>query len=188
MIIGYILSGNASNEAEFFDGTEPEGTLCRECKTCLNVEFVPKHLDISKSKKYDLSYTHDLQTIFSERMKDFLCDSLKCSDLFIPIATSWATHYYVRPNKVVPFDAIKRKTRFISPCSNCGGFKEIIGATPAFLKVTEPLGEWLFRSDLSFSSYESKHPLYFVGQNWMEKIKAQHFRGVNFKEVHLNDT
>ncbi|HYN53499.1 MAG TPA: hypothetical protein VES38_02195 [Methylotenera sp.] len=188
MLVGYTISGNASNDAEFFDGSEPEGTWCKECGTCLNTEFVPSFLSISKSKKYDISYTQDLRTIFSENMALFLSEVLNCAEIFKPIKTSWENHYYVYPKISLPFDAITRKTKFISPCSSCGGFRDIVGAHPAFLKVSAPIENGLFKSDVTFSSYKSKHPLLFVSHEWMEKIKAQRFRGVVFHEVHSTNT
>ncbi len=184
MLVGFTLNGNSSNEAEFFDGTEPESTLCRECGTCLNPEYVPQQLAIVKSQRYDISYTHDLRTIFSEKMMAFLRDELGCRDAFRQIKTSWDDHYYVFPSAIVPFDTVARKTRFISPCLTCGGYSEVIGARPAFIQVSKPLGIGLFRSDIQFASYKAKHPLLFVGREWMERIQEQKFRGVAFEEVH----
>jgi hypothetical protein len=114
----------------------------------------------------------------------FLREQLNCGEFFKPITTAWETFYYMVPRKTVPFDLVARKTQFISPCASCGGFRDVVGAHPAYLRISLPLDEGLFRSDISFSRFKSKHFLLFVGREWMEQIKAQRFRGICFEEVH----
>ncbi len=73
---------------------------------------------------------------------------------------------------VVPFDAERRKTRFGPLCSVCGNHQYIVGATPALLKVKEPLGDGIFRSDLLFGAGDGKHPLRFVGPKTKALMQA----------------
>jgi hypothetical protein len=183
-VIGYLIGGGSSNDAEFFDGNQPQGTLCPECDSCLNPLFVPKHLKVNRSKKYDICYTHDLRTLFSERLVDFLKNELGCKEDFYSIETEFSRLFYCFPKVVVPFDCEKRQTRFINRCSSCEGFKEIIGATPAFVKQENLLGSGLFRTNISFGSGRSKHHLLIIGSEWMAVLRSMKFRGMAFHEVY----
>lgn len=183
MAIGYRLGGGSSNDAEFFDGSEPEGTLCPACKCCINERYVPRFLDVSKSKKYDVAYTHDLHTVFSERFVAFCKDALKSDDEFIPIKTPHSTLYYMLPKRQLEFDAERRKTKFGKICPTCGQCEEITGAHPVYLKSKELLEPHFYRTDLLFSGWKNKTPLILVCAEWRPLLVAEKFRGLTFDAI-----
>jgi hypothetical protein len=183
MIQGFKLDGGSSNDAEFFDGSEPEDTLCLRCKCCINEHYVPKFLDVSKSKKYDVAYTHDLHAVFSERFVSFCKDVLNSDDVFTPIKTPHSTLYYMIPKRILSFDAEKGKVKFGNTCPTCGQCEEIIGANPVYLISKEPLGPHFYRTDLSFSGRKNKHPLILVCTEWKTILAAEKFRGLTFDAI-----
>lgn len=183
MVLGYRLGGGSSNDAEFFDGSEPEGTLCPACKCCINEHYVPKFLDVSKSKKYDVAYTHDLHTVFSERFVSFCKDVLKSDDTFTPIKTPHSTLYYMVPKRILAFDAVRRKTKFGKICPVCGQCEEITGAFPVYLKSKKTLEPHFYRTDLSFAHSKSKNFLILVCAEWKILLAAEKFRGLTFDAI-----
>lgn len=183
MKLGYVIAGKTSNDAAFFNGQEPAGTLCPVCGTCLNYAYAPRSMDVSRSKRYDVAYTHDLRLVFSERFAKYARDILKCDEEFVRITSATGDLFYFVPERVVPFDTGRRKTAFDQPCLSCGGYLSIVGARPAFLKVPQRLGSGFFRSNVPFGTGRSKFPLYFVSEEWKQLLVAEKFRGIEFEPV-----
>jgi len=180
MILGYTLSGNSSNEAMFFKGDEPSGIVCPQCGTCLNYEYSPLSVDIHPSKKYDISYTHDLRKLFSERFVSFCKEVLNSHETFVPVQAGKMQLFYMIPTRVVEFDVIRRKVRFEKPCVHCGGYEAIAGAHPAFLKDNRIIEPGFFRTDIPFGSGKSKFPLIVVCEEWKNLLASEKFRGIDF--------
>jgi hypothetical protein len=183
MILGYRMGGNSSNDGIFFDGSEPPGVLCPNCGTCLDHEYAPATIDIHPSQKYDISYTHDLQTLFSARFVTFCRETLHSDEVFKLVKSKTMDLYYMYPSRVLEFDAVKRGVLFEKPCSVCGEYETIIGDLPAFLKINKPIGSGFFRSDLAFADGKSKNPLLFVSTEWKELLATQKFRGLTFEAI-----
>lgn len=183
MIIGYTLSGQSSNDADFFDGSELGVVLCPDCGTCLDYSYAPASVDIKPSKKYDVSYTNDLRKLFSERFVEFCRDVLRSDDVFKPVRSSGTVYYYMVPSRTLPFDRVRRKTRIEGVCGQCGGYASVVGAHPAFLMQREPIGPGFFRTDLAFGNAKSKFPLIVIGSEWKALLSAQKFRGIDFGEI-----
>lgn len=185
MILGYVMKANSSNDGNFFDGSEGDDVLCPNCGSCLNYDYFPKSIDIKPSKKYDVSYTNDLRLLFSRRFVEFCTNILGADELFRKVNVQGQELFYMIPKRVLEFDVERRKTRFENPCSICGGYESIVGAKPAFLKITEPIKNGFFRSDVAFASGKHKAPLFFVSVDWMKQLSLQKFRGIEFSEVTL---
>lgn len=186
-IIAYEFCGNSSNDAEFFDGSEPSDTLCPVCQCCLDEQYVPKFLDVSKSKKYDVAYTHDLKTVFSERFVRFCLDVLKTDEEFIPIKTPHAVLYYMLPKRVLQYNPLEKMVRFEALCLTCNQFAVIVKPGPVLLKDETPINTGFYRTDLSFSDGKNKHPLLIVGTEWKELLAQQKFRGLTFEPIREKD-
>lgn len=182
MVIGYTISGNASNDGVFFENV-PEGTLCPKCQTCINPDYYPEEIKIHRSKKYDVSYTWDLRTLFSQRFSDFCKSEFDLDITEKKISCYTGDLYYYVPPSILEYDAIERKTKFLKKCDVCGNFEEVIGATPVFLKSKEKIKDGFHRSDLEFSGRSSKHPLLFVSVGYYEILRKQKFRGLYFEEI-----
>lgn len=183
MILGYILSGKNSNDANFFNGDEPAGVLCPSCGSCLDYSYSPKTINVKPSKKYDVSYTNDLRTLFSERFVRFCKDTLKSEEVFKPVHAGDMVLYYMVPDQILEFDFMRRKVRFDGLCSLCNGYETVAGAYPVFLKNQDPIYSGFFRTDLAFASGKSKFPLMIVGSEWRKLLVSQKFRGIEFEEI-----
>jgi hypothetical protein len=183
MIVGYILSGNSSNEGVFFDEVQIQDRLCQHCGTCFDYNYAPASLKIHPSKKYDVSYTHDLRDIFSERFVEYSKEVLNAENDFSRIDLGHSFVYYMMPSSELEFDTERSKTRFVKPCEACGGYEAVVGSKPAFLKRRDAIGIGFFRTDVSFASGKSKHPLIIVGPEWKGLLESQNFRGLVFRPV-----
>lgn len=181
MNLAHTLSGNSSNNANFFGADVSPGVLCPQCGSCLNYEYSPPLLKINPSKKYDVSYTRDLRQLYSERFVKFCREELLSDDVFIPVDVGWGAYYYMMPKRIVAFDWKRRNSMFTDACSLCGSYREIVGAYPAYLHIDEPLGPGFYRTDLAFGSGESKAPLILVGTEWKLALELEKFRGIVFE-------
>ena len=181
----YRVSGNASNGAWFFDeDTTPDGVLCRQCGSCINERYVPRLLKIHVSKKYDISYTNDLQMIVSEKFLSAL-ESCGITNVSRPVQTDLGTMYQLVVNDYAIFDSERRKTRFLKMCGICGQYYEVIGASPVFLKGFSVTGKDIYRTDLMFGTGCDKHWLLICSERVLEALKQQKLRGLDYKPVIL---
>ena len=183
MIIGYTISIQNHYNTYFFNGNEPKGILCPKCGSCLDYSYSPKFMDIEPSKKYDAAYTHDLRDLFSERFFIFCRDVLKIGHIFNPIRTRGEVVYYMFPTRILEFDYVRRETRFDRVCEQCGGYSDITGATPVFLKNHKPIEAGFFRTDIAFGSGRSKSTLILFGMEWKRLLVSQKFKGIYFREI-----
>jgi hypothetical protein len=181
MILAYTFSGNSSNNASFLGEDVLPGVICPQCGSCLDYEYSPPFLKINPSKKYDVSYTHDLRNLYSQRFVEFCKEELLSDDVFVPVDVGWGSYYYMMPKRIVAFDWKRRNSTFTDACNLCGSYREIVGAYPACLHLDEPLGPGFYRTDLAFGSGKSKTPLILIGPNWKKLIEMQKFRGATFE-------
>jgi hypothetical protein len=179
----YHIGGNASNNAWFFENA-PEGVLCPQCGSCVNETCVPRLLEIHKSKKYDISFTTDLQTIVSETFLALL-ESCGITNISRPIQTTIGTMYQLVVNDYAIFDSEKRETRFLEMCSVCNQYYEVIGATPVFLKGFSVAGKDIYRTDLKFGTGDRKLWLLICSEQVLETLKKQKLRGLKYAPVWL---
>lgn len=183
MVLGYVMQGNSSNDAIFFNGGESDDVLCDACGSCLNYGYSPQIIDIKPSKKYDISYTHELRSIYSERFVLFCKNDLRSQDFFVPIQAGGVTVYYMMPSRILNFDFQRRKVKFGLRCNKCGEYDFVVGAYPTFLKACAPIDYGFFRTDLAFGNQTSKFPLIVVGCEWKEMLSSQRFRGIDFTPI-----
>lgn len=177
------MSGKNCNEGLFFGGGELSEILCAKCGTCADYRYAPARIEVHPSRKYDVSYTHDLRKLFSERFVSFCRDVLHAGEDFKMVKSDSMDFFYMYPSRVLEFDVERRKTRFENPCDVCGGYESIVGARPAFLRSKDLIGPGFFRSDIAFASGKSKFPLFFVSTEWKKLLEGQKFRGIEFEEV-----
>lgn len=181
-IIAFVL-GCSDNGASYFEDASDK-VLCQKCKTCVDVKYYPTNLqNLRKEQKYDISATYDGVIIVSERVVHFCYENSLENIEFVKVNCE-PNMYKLEPKCILKFDCDKRKTRFINKCEVCGNYKEVIGATPAFLKeVSQPILKGIYRTDISFGSGCAKQPLIIVGIETKKVIDQQKFRGIDWNEV-----
>jgi hypothetical protein len=143
---------------------------------------VPQNIKIPK--KYDIGSSYDGRDIVSTQFKSFCEDNYPGEVDFFPITTS-RDFYFMKPNRVLNFDAEKRKTQFLKPCSSCGNFESITGATPGVLKnIHEPIQLGFYRTDVAFGSGRGKSPFIIIGLKTKEQIKQKKFTNPSVNPIY----
>src|SRR5262249_55064083 len=121
--------------------------------------------------------------IFSERFAKFLQSVLVIPGTFKKVSSN-PPLYYIMPEMQIPFDPVKRGTRFENKCDLCGSYERIVGATPAFVNVERLPVPGLYRTDLAFGSGRAKFPLRIVDLQTKDKLQKQKFSGMAFHNVY----
>jgi len=194
-VVGYVLFGHHNNTYMFEPG-EPALPKCLGCG--YRVDFFPHNPnyvfkktfkpvsmeDVIISKKTTaLSATYDGQWIVSKEFKKF-CLQQGYKGLKFERFPEDTEHFQLIILPQVKFDVVRRETRFLNRCHVCGNYAEVIGATPAFLQVSEPLADGFYSSDLLFGSGDGKHPLIIVGMETKAKLTAAKFKGLDFEPAY----
>jgi hypothetical protein len=132
--------------------------------------------------KKDIMGTYDGYDIVSKKFYDF-CNRENYEHLeFIELPNN-RNFYWLKVHNVLPFDAERRKTRFLNYSVEFDGFEEIIGATPVYLKINKPLEEGIYRTDICFGTGISKSPVLLFGTFTKDKIKKEELTGLYFEKV-----
>jgi hypothetical protein len=176
MIVAYYLSLADSGSHMFRDDSSL--TKCRKCGYRLDF-FAHNPSYMLRNTKYDLCATYDGQIIGSRAFKAF-CENEGLSGIDFLSFDADDEHFHVILRNVVPFDAAKARTRFENLCEVCGNYESIIGVTP-FLKVSAPLADGIYRSDLLFASGNEKGPAEFAAPLTREKMITARLRGIHFE-------
>jgi len=185
-LIGYSIDGpdNDSHMCSSCDKVFEGMVGLRVCSKCgYRTDFGYTNPDYRLTRKdYDFSATYDGATIVSLRFAEFCRRHLYRNLIFRPLPKT-PHFFHLLCTKIVRFDARKRSTRFEAFCSQCGFYESVTGAHPAFLQRKTPLPDGFFRSDLLFASGNEKSPIIFVGAATLDKLKREHFKGLEWKEV-----
>ncbi|MES2112738.1 MAG: hypothetical protein V4577_28560 [Bacteroidota bacterium] len=135
-----------------------------------------------KTKK-DFSSTYDNLTIVTEQVKSFCANEGYEGLEFMELPNS-PGFYWFKIHNIIEFDAEAYGTRFINYSRQCEGYEEIIGATPACLKVKKEICDGFYRTDISFGSFATKAPLEIIGTKTKEKLTAAGFKGIDYIEIY----
>lgn len=134
---------------------------------------------VVKKRKYDISVTYDGVVVVSGRFK-VAYEQNGLSGLVFRQLPDDPAFFSVQATRVVAFDADRRKTRFTKPCSVCGRFESVIGASPVFLKAGNEIGEREFvRTDLEFAGGDEKHPLLLCGEAAAKSLCSTKLEGLD---------
>lgn len=161
--------------------TNPDVARCKTCGELLNKwDGSLKGLHIVE-RKYDISLTYDGVLIVSERFKMVYVKEGLIGLIFHRLPDDKG-FYSVKSKRCVAFDSERRKTVFMSQCSTCGKFKEVIGATPVYLRSGEVIeGREFVRTDLEFGSDDEKSPIYLCGEYAATILKKAKLKGVELE-------
>jgi DNA-directed RNA polymerase subunit RPC12/RpoP len=183
MIVGYAITGEdndsymcASCDRVFPD--MPGLNVCPKCGYRTDIFYTNPAFKLTRTK-FDFSHTYDGACIVSERFKEF-CIRHHFESLEFRALPAAKGFYHFIVHRIVPFDTITRKTRFGDLCPTCGFYESVAGATPSFLRVSAPLADGFWRSDILFGSRNEKHPLIFVGTSTKELMERERFAEIHF--------
>jgi hypothetical protein len=152
---------------------------CDACGALLGKwEEAPAGLVIKK-RRYDIASTYDGVLVGSRRFKTTYEDG-KLRGLVFRQLPDDVSFFAIWAERAVPFDADRRKTRFINPCSVCGHFESVVGATPVYLKSGALINaQELVRTDLEFGSDDEKSPLLICGEIAARTCSFAKLKGVD---------
>ena len=179
-VVGYIIFGH-DNGSHFFETPPPQGVLCPRCKSVLNTAFRPARLNLRT--KLDVSSTYDNVKVVSTRFRALCDDHMLPGLAFHPFQGQDAEYFFAEGTREVEFDAARRKTRFLHKCDRCGNFEEVIGVTPAYLRVPKPVERGFFRTNIAFGSGASKRPAVIVDIETAVMLKRHKLRGMDLHEA-----
>lgn len=149
-------------DQNFYDAA-PESVFCEKCQGIVDDAYFPNFLPLSKrARSLDIFTTYDGKTIVSERGAVFFKKMFREScDLHL--IKSDMPIYLMKPLLVADFDSVRRGTRFSDICVKCHKYVEVVGATPCFLRQSEPLNHGLYRTNVEFGTSRRRNPLILVG-------------------------
>jgi hypothetical protein len=166
------------NGLYFFRG-RPDVTRCVSCSALTNkwgedLSRVP----IPKKIGRDFSYSYDGVLVASSRV--VACLQTHPASI-TPLDSGW---FALRPEAVVAFDSVKRKTRFVKQCTACGQYESVVGATPVYLQPGAVVpDDGLARTDLEFGSGDEKTPTVLCGDAMASRLSAAGLRGFELVEI-----
>ena len=175
----FVIDGH-DNDLYFFKG-RADVQRCERCGALTQkwAERLPE--DAASKVAADVSCSYDGVLVVSERFKDiYERAGLRGLDFRRVGAARWA----ITAERVVAFDAEKRKTRFEGACPVCGKFESVTGATPAFLTenaVVQP-AEFV-RTDVEFGDGDEQHPLLICGAEAAAVLRRGRLSGLELQEV-----
>lgn len=176
-----------------FGSADSGGPNCgriRRCSTCGAIinkyRTMPCGLDIER-RNYDIGNSYDGVTVISDRFRRVYKEA-GFQGLAIIELDSDENFYVIRSKRVINFDTVRRKTRFIDMCSVCGIYRSVVGATPVFVQNHEVLGESeLAFTDVQFGSGDEKAPLLLCGDRVADRLRASPLVGVCLEQVEVGN-
>ncbi len=175
-IVGYTLDAQ-DNDAYMFE-ENALGNLCPVCK--YRRDFFATNPDYRLRKRAsDLSATYDGQLIVSHAFK-LTCERFRLQGVEFDSFKNEPDFFHLQVTREIAFDAEHRHTRFINRCDACGNYESIVGASPAYLKITASLSKGFFRTDLLFGSGNEKSPIILVGLETKMVLEKAKLTGLEF--------
>lgn len=171
------------NETQMLDlfGVDKKLPRCKTCGLLFEKPIASKNFKIKK--KLDISFTYDGYMIASKNFVDswygFGGEGLKFSKL-----QNSEGFYSVYATEIVEYSIAKSEVRFINFSSCCERFMEIIGTHPIYTQDWQKLNNYAaVRTDLTFGSFNSKHPLILISENMGKKLKKLKFKGLVLEKL-----
>jgi len=171
MALAFVLSG-PDNDSYMLDGVEV--WRCGTCGLPMDRE-VANPTFVLRDRRWDLSYTYDGYCIVSERFHAALGDQ----DAIYRALPSEPDFFVLSSDRFVDFDAERRGTRFEDRCDECGRYRSVAGATPAFLTDPVPLASNLARTNVEFGTGDEQRPLLLVGTEAAARLRADGLAGLS---------
>jgi hypothetical protein len=195
LIVGYWVTHNY-NDTCMWDDKDLRVPRCPRCHR--RTDFFSTNPDYKAKKRYKpiyapelginsrtvLAFTYDNQRIASRAFRDW-CLEQGYSGLEFRDFPLDPDYFHLFAHKIVEYDVEAAGAQFINLCPECGNYESALVGNPV-IKLSAPLADGFYRTDLLFSGLEYKHPLLIVGIETREKIHAAKMKGVYFDPVFAN--
>jgi hypothetical protein len=180
VIVGWSVVGEDNDSYMYSDADNVP--RCVSCGLVSTDSYVNPGFVLRK-KGYDLSSTYDGCDIASERFVTFLRQE-QSRGVRIYELPSAPGFYRFAIDVIVPFDANRRGTRFVKPCSECQRFTQIAGAYPCFLiNQQKPLVPGIYRTDQVFGSGNEQGPAIVLGYETGQRLKRMKLKGLTIEGI-----
>jgi hypothetical protein len=120
----------------------PHAATCAACGRKTSPDYLNGEFRVHKRGR-DLTATYDGYLLASKMLRDH-CVARKYPGVdFLPLPAD-ENFFWLRPHRIVRFDAARRGSRHGKFCDRCGGYFDVVGAKPIFLAgVSAPLMDGL---------------------------------------------
>lgn len=183
VLIGYDISGydNDSYMCGSCDKLFPELTDIPKCPKCgyrTDYRYTNKDFKL-KRKTMDFSSTYDGVTIVSRRFKDFCVRNEYDNLVFVELPKSpFFYQFYINGN-VLEYDA-GEKHKY---CKTCGQYESVVVPIIKLDRITGPLKDGFYQSDLWFASGNEKHPLTVISPETKLKLESEKIKNICMREI-----
>ena len=146
------------------------------------MDYVPIKLKLEK-RSLDISATYDGLLIVREKFRALFIENEWRGLEFraLPLEPGF---YQIVASERVEFDYYRRNTRFSDKCEQCGEFRSVAGATPAFLGENRTIpAKHFVRTDLEFGTGLEKSPLLICGTEVGQALRSAKLKGLELKEI-----
>lgn len=183
-VIGYSIHAgdNDSFYYEFGEGVP----ACPACGLVTRLDWLNPTFLLERTG-FDVSFTWDLAPTVSERFVTFV--SAYPGARFLPLPAAPGFSLFIL-DPIVPFDAERRGTKLMDPCSGCARFTQIAGADPVYLKPGPVLPKGFSRTDIEFGSARERpdrataqSPQFLVDPELGEALASQALRGLRLEPI-----
>lgn len=177
MIVCYELFGwnNNSHMTGSCEKLFPELIDIPKCEVCgyrTDYRYHNPNFKLRK-KAYDYSSTYDSVTIVSDAFKKF-CEENQYDNLeFIPLAKAPGFFQFYIKGNIIEYTAHREENL----CPTCGFYESVIGPGIDLEKISEPLKDGFYQSDLWFASGNEKSPVEIIAPETFVKLKEKKFKG-----------
>lgn len=194
-IVGHRIS-YPDNDTDMWERVDTRLPVCPKCG--IRTDFFATNPDYKVKKRYKPGYapelavtgktglaaTYDGQTIASLAFRNWCMEQGYVGLEFREFPRD-PYHFHLIANNIVPFDGEISGSTFINYCSECGNY-EAVGGGLDIVKVSTPLPDGFYRTDLLFACGREKHPLLIVGPETKAKLRAAKIEGLDFHPVYAS--
>lgn len=174
------LAGFASDNDSYRFADSSAVSHCHVCGYVFDRRFVDPSFRL-KRRNYDCSVTYDGAFIASQRFRDLSVRIGNPNLEFQNLPNDQGFWLMTVVGASIPFDSIRRQTRFENKCASCETWESVIGAVPAYLQIAGPLPPGIHRTDLEFGSGNEKSPLLLFAAETVVLLKRENIRGLHFE-------
>jgi len=177
-LVGYGLSGHFNGTTFIEDKSSLEH--CPNCGTRYDLFTHNPNYKMGRKRRGHLFYTYDLIPIVTQPFKDFVWENGYAGVSFLPFKRDLERFHLIVEN-VIPYDWNVPELKLDEYCNICKRYNSVAtGTDDRFVAVNAPLDDGFYRTDLFFGHGNNKGPIYVVGLETVEKMKAFGLKGIIF--------
>jgi hypothetical protein len=159
----------------------PELTDIPKCEKCgyrTDYRYTNKNFVLHK-KTLDVSCTYDIITIVSLKFKEFCIRSGYKNLVFIPLLKVPNFYQFYIDGNVLEYTA-GTKEKY---CNTCGQYESVVVPLINLEKISEPLKDGFYQSDLWFGSGNEKSPTIIIAPETKAKLDREKIKNICYHKI-----